>query len=176
MTEFKLGQKVLISGGAGPLGQALCKLLKEKNYVPITLDNLSTGLAEAVQFGPLLKRDLLETGPIQQFLKKESIKIIFHCAGWNDVENANIQPEKTYTQNLTGSMSLLRAALDSEVELFIYANTDQVGHVYADSKQSFASILADVIQAGLIRGSSVAITHETSSAVAAEALYLAAIR
>jgi UDP-glucose 4-epimerase len=44
---------ILVAGGAGYIGSHVCKALAESGYLPVTLDNLSTGHAEAVQFGPL---------------------------------------------------------------------------------------------------------------------------
>ena len=43
---------VLVTGGAGYIGAHACKSLARAGYVPVTYDNLSTGWAEAVKFGP----------------------------------------------------------------------------------------------------------------------------
>ena len=51
---------VLVSGGAGYIGSHACKLLARQGYVPVTFDNLVTGWAGAVKFGPFIKGDLLD--------------------------------------------------------------------------------------------------------------------
>ena len=38
-----MAKKVLVTGGAGYIGSHACKALSKAGYVPITLDNLSTG-------------------------------------------------------------------------------------------------------------------------------------
>ena len=45
MSEF-----VFVTGGAGYVGSHACKALAEAGYIPVTLDNLSTGWMDAVKF------------------------------------------------------------------------------------------------------------------------------
>lgn len=49
---------VLVTGGAGYIGSHACKALAGAGYTPVTYDNLSTGWADAVKFGPFEQGDL----------------------------------------------------------------------------------------------------------------------
>ena len=49
---------VVVTGGAGYIGPHVCKALSEQGWLPITIDNLSTGNASAVSYGPLEIGDL----------------------------------------------------------------------------------------------------------------------
>ena len=57
-------QHILVTGGAGYIGAHACKALARAGFVPVAYDNLSTGWAEAVKFGPLVQGDLLDVAAI----------------------------------------------------------------------------------------------------------------
>ena len=59
---------VLVTGGAGYIGSHACKLLAAAGYVPVTYDNLATGWADAVKFGPFEQGDLLDRARRQVFM------------------------------------------------------------------------------------------------------------
>lgn len=50
-----LVKNVLVTGGAGYIGSHACKALAQAGYTPIAFDNLATGWAQAVKFGPFFK-------------------------------------------------------------------------------------------------------------------------
>ena len=52
--------KVLVTGGAGYIGAHACKALARAGFTPVAFDNLSTGWAEAVKFGPFEQGDLMD--------------------------------------------------------------------------------------------------------------------
>ena len=49
--ERKNSIKIFIIGGAGYIGSHMVKALHQEGYEPITIDNLSTGHKDAVQYG-----------------------------------------------------------------------------------------------------------------------------
>ena len=55
---------VLVAGGAGYIGAQTCKALASAGYLPVTLDNLATGHAGAVKWGPFEPGDLQVWAPI----------------------------------------------------------------------------------------------------------------
>ena len=55
-----MADRILVTGGAGYIGSHACKALAAAGYVPVTYDNLCTGWAEAVKFGPFEQGDLLD--------------------------------------------------------------------------------------------------------------------
>ena len=62
--------KIIVTGGAGYIGSHTCKLLRQKGYDPITIDNLSTGHSSFVKWGELIKLDIKETDKLMELLKK----------------------------------------------------------------------------------------------------------
>ena len=53
---------VLVTGGAGYVGSHVCKALHRSGFMPVTLDNLSTGHQQAVKWGPLEVGDVRNEG------------------------------------------------------------------------------------------------------------------
>ena len=49
---------ILVTGGAGYVGSHTCLELAKEGYLPITIDNLSTGFAHNVKWGPLVEGDV----------------------------------------------------------------------------------------------------------------------
>lgn len=51
---------VLVTGDAGCIGSHACEVLARAGYLPVSFDNLDTGWADAVKFGPLERGDLAD--------------------------------------------------------------------------------------------------------------------
>jgi UDP-glucose 4-epimerase len=49
---------ILITGDAGYIGSHCCKAIAEAGFQPVSYDNLSTGHADFVQWGPLVVGDV----------------------------------------------------------------------------------------------------------------------
>ena len=76
---------VIVTGGAGYIGSHACKALRNAGYRPITVDNLSTGWADAVKFGPLERVDLLDRDKLNQVFKKYQPYAVMHFAAFSQV-------------------------------------------------------------------------------------------
>lgn len=63
-----MNKNVIVTGGAGYIGSPACKALRKAGYIPITVDNLSTGWFEEVKFGPFEKLDLLDQSKLKGIL------------------------------------------------------------------------------------------------------------
>lgn len=55
-----MSRHVLVTGGAGFIGSYICKALSRAGLVPVAYDNLSTGHADSVRWGPLIEADLAD--------------------------------------------------------------------------------------------------------------------
>ena len=60
-----MNKYVLVTGGAGYIGSHICKELNTNGFTPITFDNLSTGHASFVRWGPLIVGDLRNQNEIE---------------------------------------------------------------------------------------------------------------
>ena len=100
---------VLVTGGAGYIGSHACRLLLKKGFIPIAYDNLSQGHAAAVQWGPLVVGDILDHDQLAKTLQKYQPVAVMHFAANALVGESVAHPDKYYTNNVTGTISLLNA-------------------------------------------------------------------
>ena len=71
---------VLVAGGAGFVGAHMCKALARAGYLPIVLDNLSTGHRDFVRWGPLVQADLRETARVAEIICRHACVAVLHFA------------------------------------------------------------------------------------------------
>lgn len=85
-------QKVLVTGGAGYIGSHACKALAKAGFVPVVFDNLSTGWAEAVKFGPLVVGDLLDQDAVRAAFAEHQPVAVMHFAALSLVGDSMKDP------------------------------------------------------------------------------------
>lgn len=120
------GQTVLVAGGAGFLGSALCAYYVEQNARVICLDNLSTGrmqniakLLNAPGF-TFVKHDVVEP-----FETAEDIDFIFNMACPASPFRYQMDPIETFHTIVTGSERLLQLAERKRARI-LEASTSEV--------------------------------------------------
>lgn len=120
---MKQGRAICVTGGAGYIGSHVCKALAARGYVPVTVDNLSTGAPENVRWGPLCNLDLRDTDALRRALRDHGCRTILHFAASAYVGKSMTDPAKYYDNNVIGMHSLLNAARQSGVETLILSSS-----------------------------------------------------
>ncbi|MEX0921661.1 MAG: UDP-glucose 4-epimerase GalE [Rhodovibrionaceae bacterium] len=121
-----MNRKVLITGGAGYIGSHLCKRLAAEGWEPVTFDNLSTGNAWAVRWGPLCQGDLLDETALAEAFETHRPAAVMHLAALSSVAGSMQDPELYYRVNLQGTINLLAAMRRAEVRQVIFSSTASV--------------------------------------------------
>ena len=116
-------QHVLVTGGAGYIGSHACKALAARGFVPVSFDNLSTGWAQAVKYGPLVRADLLERAAIDAALAEYRPVAIMHFAASSLVGEAMQNPGKYWRNNVLGALNLIEAALAADCRALVFSST-----------------------------------------------------
>lgn len=101
-------KNVLVVGGAGYIGSHVAKALAHSNYQPIVIDDLSAGYESFVKWGPLIKLDIRNDQQLRDALAKVDFCATIHLAGHIEVQESMISPLKYYSNNVGGSISLLK--------------------------------------------------------------------
>jgi UDP-glucose 4-epimerase len=160
-------EKVLVTGGAGYIGAHACKALKRAGFEPVTFDNLSTGWAEAVKYGPLEVGSLLDAERIDEAIKAHAPVAIMHFAALSLVGESMSDPALYWRTNVNGSLNLIEAAAANGVKHFVFSSTcatygDQDGVVldedcaqhpinaYGASKRAIEDILKNFSDTGAL--------------------------
>jgi UDP-glucose-4-epimerase GalE len=119
-------RKVLVTGGAGYIGSHLCKLLAAEGWTPVAFDDLSSGNAWAVQWGPLVEGDLLDEAALAAAFETHRPVAVMHLAALSSVGDSILEPERYYRVNLQGTLNLLAAMRRAEVARLVFSSTASV--------------------------------------------------
>ena len=114
---------VLVTGGAGYIGSHACKVLKAAGYTPVTFDNLVTGWADAVKFGPFEQGDLLDRARLDEVFAKYQPVAVMHFAALSLVGESMELPGKYWRNNVVGSLTLIEAAAAAGCKNFVFSST-----------------------------------------------------
>lgn len=151
---------VLITGGAGFIGSHACKYLAQSDYIPVTFDNLVTGWARAVKFGPFVQGDLLDRDALDKAFATYEPVAVMHFAALSQVGEATAEPGRYWRNNVLGSLNLVEAMVAAGCTNMVFSSTcatygDQDGVVldeqsaqmplnaYGASKRAVEDILRD---------------------------------
>ena len=118
-----MNKNVIVTGGAGYIGSHACKALQRQGFVPITLDNLSTGWQDAVKFGPLEQVDLLDLESLNQVFEKYQPCAVMHFAAFSQVGESVIDPAKYWRNNVVGSLNLFQTCVSFNCQNVIFSST-----------------------------------------------------
>ena len=115
--------KVLVTGGAGFIGSHVCKALAAAGHELVVYDNLSTGHAAAVRWGPLERGDIRDGDRLKTVMDRHGIEIVMHFAALAYVGESMSDPAAYYDVNVAGTSTLLNAMLDSGVRKIVFSST-----------------------------------------------------
>lgn len=151
---------VLVTGGAGYIGSHACKVLAAQDYRPVCVDNLSTGWAQAVKFGPFVQADLTDRAALDAVFAEFAPRAVMHFAAFSQVGEAMLEPGKYWRNNVLGSLTLIEAAVaagcldvvfsstcatygDQDGVLLTEDSAQRPGNAYGASKLAVEGILRD---------------------------------
>ena len=114
---------MIVTGGAGYIGSHACKALQKAGYMPVAVDNLSTGWSEAVKFGPLERVDLLDQAKLDQVFEFYQPCAVMHFAAFSQVGESVNEPVKYWRNNVMGSLNLFQACAEHGCKSVIFSST-----------------------------------------------------
>lgn len=116
-------KKVLVFGGAGFIGSHTCKRLSELGIEPVVFDNLSEGYQEFVQWGDLIVGDIGDPEAVADAILQVKPDVIIHFAAFAYVGESVTDPEKYYSNNVVGSLNIVRSAREMGNIPIIFSST-----------------------------------------------------
>jgi UDP-glucose 4-epimerase len=118
-----MADKVLVTGGAGYIGAHACKALARAGFTPVAFDNLSTGWAQAVKWGPLVRGDLMDRASIDAALAEHRPVAVLHFAALSLVGQSMTDPGRYWRVNVGGALNLLEACAAAGIKNFVFSST-----------------------------------------------------
>lgn len=131
--------KVLVTGGSGFIGHHLTKELISEKYKIVIVDNLANSnecfmneLKKNKNIHEnmvLYKQDIRNKQALFDIFKHENIDTCIHLAAQSSVQDSITKPLETIHVNVIGTLNLLEACCDNNVDNFVFASSAAVyGH------------------------------------------------
>jgi len=124
-----IGKNIVVTGGAGFIGSNLVRSLSGENEVTV-IDDLSTGYIKNIEDLILNKDISFVNGSITNLdlLQKtlKNVDYVFHEAAIPSVPRSIEDPVKSNNANVNGTLNVLVAAKDNNVEKVVYASSSSV--------------------------------------------------
>jgi UDP-glucose 4-epimerase len=127
MTEYS---KVVVTGGAGFIGSHIVDRLLNDGFEVTVVDNFLTGRLgntahhQGRKDYHFVKGDIRDPDVIRKAV--EDADAVFHEAALVSVNRSVENPTLTNEINVTGTLTLLKSCMDSNVKRFIYASSSSV--------------------------------------------------
>ena len=120
-------QTVLVTGGAGYIGSHAVLALRDAGHGVVVIDNLSTGVREAVpEDVPLVVGDLADRDLVADTITGHGVNAVMHFAGSIVVPDSVADPLGYYRNNTINSHGLIEACVRLGVHRFIFSSTAAV--------------------------------------------------
>ena len=116
---------ILVTGGCGYIGSHFVKHLQNNSdHKIIVFDNLSRGHIESIDSRVKFEQiDLLNYDELKLALNKYQIDSVVHFAAFAYVGESVQDPGLYYSNNVTGSINLIKAVSNAKITKFIFSST-----------------------------------------------------
>lgn len=118
-----MSKNILVIGGAGYIGSHAAKLLYNRGYHPIVLDDLSRGHRELVKWGDFIQGDLGAEKVLTDVFSQYSIDTVMHFAAYAYVGESVKKPNIYYENNTMKPIQLLNSMVKAGVKKLIFSST-----------------------------------------------------
>ncbi len=124
---------ILVTGGEGYIGSHCVLSLTYNGYDVVILDNETTGssvlgnaLSKSESKGimkRIYKNDLLDYPSLSKVFEEQDIDAVIHFAAFSQVAESMSDPAKYYRNNVVGTMNLLDAMREHDVDKIVFSST-----------------------------------------------------
>ena len=138
ISEYLVNRRVLVTGAGGSIGSELCRQLVRFNPAElIMLDRDESALHEvqlSIHGRALLDTpqtvlaDLRDAATINHILDTRRPEVVFHAAALKHLPLLERYPGEAYKTNVLGTATLLKAAQDNDVKVFVNISTDKAAN------------------------------------------------
>jgi UDP-glucose 4-epimerase len=126
--------KILVTGGAGYIGSHTCLALLNAGHDVVVLDNLSNSSEESLyrvqqlagKALTFIQGDILDATILDQIFEKHLVDAVIHFAGLKAVGESQKIPLKYFENNISGSISLVKAMQRAEVFNLVFSSSATV--------------------------------------------------
>ena len=138
ISEYLVNRRVLVTGAGGSIGSELCRQLVRFNPAElIMLDRDESALHEvqlSIHGRALLDTpqtvlaDLRDPATMNHIFETRKPEVVFHAAALKHLPLLERYPGEAYKTNVLGTATLLKAAQDNDVKVFVNISTDKAAN------------------------------------------------
>ncbi|MBZ6383105.1 UDP-glucose 4-epimerase GalE [Sphingomonas sanguinis] len=118
-----MGMSILVTGGGGYIGSHACKALAAAGFLPISFDNLASGKATRVRWGPLVQGDVRDSAAVRDAIERHRARAVIHFAADAYVGQSVTDPARYYDNNVGGMTGLLAGMRAAGCGLIVFSST-----------------------------------------------------
>jgi len=118
--------KILVTGGAGYIGSATVRVLRDRGYQVVVYDNLSTGVRGRLEGVPLVVGDLSDGKLLRETFDRGQFDAVVHFAASVEVEESVKNPAKYFQNNVVNGTHLLEAMREHGVRKIVFSSSAAV--------------------------------------------------
>ncbi len=125
-------KKIMVVGGAGYIGSHCSRILADRGYEVVVVDNLSTGHRKALDpRATFYEGDIRDFAFLDRVFKKEKVDAVVHFAAKSLVGVSMKEPIDYFDNNVNGTLVLLKAMVANEVKKIVFSSS---AAVYGEQK------------------------------------------
>ncbi len=114
----------LVTGGAGYIGAHVVRAFADVGLPAVIVDDLSSGHRGFVPDDvPFVEGSILDTGLLVDTLQRYDVQGVVHVAGFKYAGVSVERPLHTYDQNVSGTVSVLRAMEQTGVDKVVFSSS-----------------------------------------------------
>jgi UDP-glucose 4-epimerase len=115
---------VLVTGGAGFIGSHVADELIKRGHAVTVLDDLSGGFRENVGArARFIQGSINDAELIKRLFAEERYEYVFHLAAYAAEGLSHFIKQFNYNNNLIGSVNLINAAINGNVQCFVFTSS-----------------------------------------------------
>ena len=115
---------ILVTGGAGYIGSVTVERLIEQGREVAVLDSLERGHRDAVHpKARFIHADLRNRDALERVFAELPVSAVVHFAAYALVGESMSRPEIYFRNNFSNALNLLDAAIEADVERFVFSST-----------------------------------------------------
>ena len=115
---------VLVTGGAGYIGSVMTERLVAHGHKTVVYDSLELGHRQAVDPDAIFVQGYIQDKEkLVQTFRTHHIEAVIHMAAYAMVGESVKNPQKYFSNNFIGGLTLLDAMLEAEVKKIVFSST-----------------------------------------------------
>ncbi|HEX8732130.1 MAG TPA: UDP-glucose 4-epimerase GalE [Ktedonobacterales bacterium] len=119
--------RILVTGGAGYIGSVIVEELQAAGHTPIVFDSFVKGHRAALPAGvAVVEGQITDTPLLIATMRREAVEAVIHMVGLIEVGLSATNPAAFFETNVGGSMSVVRAMIETEVKRLVFSSTAAV--------------------------------------------------